>query len=193
MAEDVAGFMENEKLEGAVLLGHSLRGKVAMRIATTYPDKIKKLVVVDIAPKEYPAVHRELFEALNNLDLSRFSRLKEVVDALAPEIPPLDVRMFLVKNLTRDKTHQFQWKINIKAITNHFEEILKPPSLNQLFDKPTLFIRGEKSEYLVQADIESARKTFPQAKMLTVKGAGHWVHIDAPEVFAEVVRGFICR
>jgi len=101
--------------------------------------------------------------------------------------------MFLVKNLTRDKTRQFQWKINMKAITNNYEGIFKAPSIDQIFNKPTLFIRGEKSEYLIQADIESARKTFPKAKTVTVKGAGHWVHIDAPEIFAEVVRFFIQR
>ena len=190
MAADVARFMEKEKLDDAILLGHSLGGKVAMRFATAYPDKIQKLIVVDIALKEYPAVHKRLFEAVNNLDLARFSRLQQVVDALASDIPPLDIRWFLVKNLARGDNQKFRWKINMAAIANSYEEIFKTPSINQLLDKPTLFIKGENSEYLATADLESARRTFPQAKMLTIKGAGHWVHIDAPEVFAEVVRVF---
>ncbi len=78
----------------------------------------------------------------------------------------------------------------MESIVNNYEEIFKTPVIDQLFDKPTLFIKGEMSEYLSRADLKSARTTFPQAKMLTIKGAGHWVHIDQPEVFAEVVRAF---
>ena len=191
MAADVQAFIQRHHLEGTALMGHSMGGKVAMWLAMHQPQVISRLIVVDIAPKKYPAFHPDILEGLQSLDLQKLRR-REAADAhLAQFIPEARIRQFLLKNLIRDKQRQFQWRINLKAILKNMPCILDWPEKPGTFEKPTLFIRGENSNYILSEDFTGIRNQFPRAYFVTIHQATHWVHVDQPTVFLQAVRYFL--
>lgn len=193
IAEDLLEFMAAQKLERTNILGHSLGGKVAMHFALHYPGRVEKLIVVDIAPRAYPPAHLPLFDAMMSLDLGAFRERGEMDRALAAKIPEAGVRQFLLKNVGRDESGAFRWKLNLPAIFQNYELLNKSLDTTRVFEGPTLFIKGEKSDYISEEDRELIIKMFPRAEVVTVPGAGHWVHADAPEKVTEMVRKFLAQ
>ncbi len=193
MAEDIEHFMNQHDLRSAALLGHSMGGKTAMQCALTRPDRIGKLIVVDIAPRGYSHDHDELLDALDTIDLTRFSERAEVEEALTPSVPRKAVRQFLVKNLRRDEVGGLVWKMNLPVIRENYAAIAGEVPAWGEFPGPTFFIRGGRSSYVRDDDRELILKMFPKAKIHTIVEAGHWVHADAPEEFVKVVREFLAR
>lgn len=191
MAEDVREFMEREKISRAAVIGHSMGGKVAMTLACSHSSRLEKLVVVDIAPKAYPDDKEGLLRTMTSLELDRLETIEQAVEELGAWIPSLPLRRFLVKNLKRKKGGGFKWRINLQAVVSCHGKIRSAPPLKEPFSGPALFIRGERSDYVGREDGESIRAWFPRAKILTIKKAGHWVHADMPDVFADQVRNFI--
>lgn len=191
MADDMKAFMEQHGLSEAHLLGHSMGGKTAMHVALQHPEKVDRLIVVDMAPKAYPPHHEQILEALRGLDLSTFDSREEIDAALAEEISSKPVRQFLLKNLSYDGEGDYTWQMNLEGIYQSYDEILAGIDTERTFDGPALFVRGETSDYVTEEDLPRIRKNFPQAELRTVKGAGHWVHADQPEAFAEVVMEFL--
>jgi esterase len=191
MADDLKTFMQAHDLSSAYLLGHSMGGKTVMQFAMTYPEKVDKLIVADMAPKEYAPEHDEIFEALHSLDLNMFSSRKEIDAALAQKIGNRVVRQFLLTNVTRDDSGAFKWKMNLDAIYKNYDQVNKRLETNRTFEKPTLFIRGERSDYIQEEDTAIIKQLFPHSKIVTVAGAGHWVHVEAPEEFSRLVIDFL--
>jgi esterase len=191
MAEDIYEFLDQQNIASAHFLGHSMGGKVAMQFATTRRQSVDKLIVVDIAPKSYPASHRSTLTVLRNLDLRSFKSFGEIDAALAPHIPSADIRQFLMKNLTRQQGSGFRWRIDLEAIARNYVELTKPIAPRHAFAKPVCFIRGGQSDYLEDKDLPLIRKIFPQAAFVTIPHAGHWVHVDAAEEFLKVVIEFL--
>lgn len=191
MAGDILEFLDQQNITSAHVLGHSMGGKVAMQLATTFPQRVDKLIVVDIAPKSYPASHESTLAALRNLDLRSFKSFGEIDAALAPEIPSADIRQFLMKNLTRQPDLGFRWRIDLEAITSNYVELTKPIAPTHTFAKPVCFIRGGRSDYLQDKDFPPIKKIFPQAAFVTIPHAGHWVHVDAAEDFLKTVNEFL--
>ena len=191
MADDLKRFILQRQLSDSIILGHSLGGKVAMTFAVTYPEDVAKLIVVDIAPKTYPADKTDIIDAMLTLELSRLFTLKQVVEALAVKIPDLPTRYFLVKNIVRNPDDGFRWKINLKGIRDNITELSKGLPQGMTFNKPTLFIRGVLSTYIEDRDFSLINRFFPQSQVLAITGAGHWVHIDAPEEFIRAVLSFV--
>ena len=191
LVEDVRWFMDRLGIGKTNLLGHSLGGKIAMAFADRYPDKAERLIVVDIAPKPYPAGHRHMLKALIDFDLNPIGSLKEAVERLAPVIPSLAIRHFLVKNLVRSKDGRYHWKINLPAIYRHYGELSKGPRLSNSYPKSALFIRGQSSEFVIDEDDSLIRRYFPNSLIVTIENAGHWLHIDAPEKTSEAIIGFL--
>jgi pimeloyl-ACP methyl ester carboxylesterase len=191
MAEDVVDFMGQHDLVSSVLLGHSMGGKTAMQIALTRPERVGKLIVVDIAPREYPHDHDELLDALDTIDLARFRERVEVEEALTQSVPRKAVRQFLVKNLRRDESGGLVWKMNLPVIRENYAAIAGDVPAKGEFRGPTLFIRGDRSSYVRDDDREPILKIFPTGRIHTIPGAGHWVHADAPEEFVTVVGEFL--
>lgn len=191
MAEDLKLFMGQVGIPSAHLMGHSMGGKVAMQFAESYPQKVDRLVAVDIAPKAYPPWHGHIFDALLPLDLSRFSSRKEIDRAIAPKIESLPVRMLLLKNVTRGDDRKFRWKLHLEAIHRNYDDIGKPPLLTRSFPRPTLFVKGEHSGYILPEDEARIRQFYPHARIATIAGADHWVHADAPQAFLTKVRDFL--
>ena len=193
MAEDINNLMIHEGLESIYLLGHSMGGKTAMQFALMYPEKIDKLIVVDIAPKVYPPKHDSIFEALFALKLDKYKMRAELDSALSQYIADYAVRQLLLKNVFRDGAGNFKWRIDVDAIHKNYDKINEAIDCGTQFDKPTLFIRGSKSHYIRDDDIPLMKSIFPSAECVTIENAGHWIHAEAPQKFTETVLEFLAR
>jgi pimeloyl-ACP methyl ester carboxylesterase len=191
MAEDVRELLEIEKVSTCHLVGHSLGGKVAMQFATSHPDLISKLIIVDIAPKAYPPSQRPILAALEKLELKSFRTFGEIDAALAPAIPEVSVRQFLMKNIARVPSGGFQWRIDLATITKSYDELIKPIIAAGSYDKPALFVRGGRSDYIAETDLPSIRATFTRAEFVTIASAGHWVHAEAADEFLRILTAFL--
>jgi pimeloyl-ACP methyl ester carboxylesterase len=190
MAADVNEFMASRGFASASFLGHSMGGKVAMEFALTFPGLVSRLVVADIAPKAYDPRHDYILDALTGLDLSRFSDRLQIEAALAPAIPELAVRRFLLKSLKRSGQH-FEWQIGLGEIADSYPQISEELTGGRQFRGPTLFLRGAASDYVLDSDLPRIRELFPETDIKTLAGAGHWLHAEAPEAFVSAVRKFL--
>ena len=191
MAADVEKFFAARGLASAAVIGHSMGGKAAMQLALQFPHRVEKLVVADMAPRAYAPAHDKIFAALLAVDLSLFQKRQQIEDALAPEIPSLVLRRFLLKNLGRNPAGAFTWKINLGGLAKNYLRLGEPVAAAAPFVKPTLFIRGGKSKYLKAEDESLIRELFPQAQIRTIAGASHWVHADQPEEFLRLLLDFL--
>jgi len=191
MAEDLHEFMRQQHLESSHILGHSMGGKTAMQFALRFPESVERLVIADMAPKAYRPTQKEMIEALLALDLSKFGSRKEIDLALTGPIPDLAVRQFLLKDLKRNPAGFFGWQMNLRGISDNYDSLTEGITANQPFDKPTLFVRGEKSRYIKPDDFELIHRLFPRAIIHTIEGAGHWLHVEAPEAFLRTVKDFL--
>jgi pimeloyl-ACP methyl ester carboxylesterase len=190
MAADVNDFVRRHELGRVHLLGHSMGGKTAMQAALTHPEIVDRLIVVDMSPRSYAPRHADLLDALARIDPTEYDSRDAIDDALAEDVPAWDMRQFLLKNLDYDG-ERYTWKMNLDAIATHYDKINRGVATNRTYDGPTLFIRGETSDYITDDDEPGIRAHFPQAEIVTIGGAGHWVHADAPNAFAEVVIEFL--
>jgi esterase len=190
MAEDVLELMNTQHISSSHLLGHSMGGKVAMTLALAYPTRISKLIVVDIAPRSYRRLHDELLDALMSVDLALFQSRHQIDEELARKIPDRAIRQFLMKNLARDESGSFRWKANLATISRNDEELSTEIDAPAAFPNPTLFVKGERSDYIIESDFPSILRLFPNARIESID-AGHWVHAESPDQFADVVQQFL--
>jgi len=189
MAEDIARLCAFLKLESACILGHSMGGKVAMQIASINPGLVKRLIVVDIAPKKYPKQHEDILKGLEGLSAGVTSRTD--ADSLLSEfVQNVGVRGFLLKNLRR-VDHGFKLTLNSQSLTQNYSEITAAPIFKNSFLGPSLFINGSLSDYVTVSDHSLIRKWFPNAKIVYISNAGHWVHAEAPDAFFEHAQSFL--
>jgi pimeloyl-ACP methyl ester carboxylesterase len=191
MATDLLKFMDHETIPDACLLGHSLGGKVAMQFALLHPDRLRQLVIVDIAPRAYDTIHDEVFSALRHLDLSTLHTRTQADAALEPHLPHHATRRFLLTNLVFDPETGPRWRVNLDALHAQREQLIAAVDGMVPFDKPTLFIRGGRSDYIREKDRASIQRLFPGATMETIGDAGHWVQTDSPEAFLKCLQGFL--
>jgi len=191
MAADVDNFLAARGLDSAGVIGHSMGGKTAMQLALSFPQRVQRLVVADIAPRAYAPAHDKIFAALQALDLPKFQNRSDIEAALALEIPDLVVRRFLLKNLGRTPAGGFFWKINLPNIAENYGRLREPVAGSTPFTGPALFIRGGKSNYVRPEDEPLIHKWFPSARIETIPEAGHWVHADRPEEFLGLVGDFL--
>lgn len=190
MADDLQEFITDYKIENPIILGHSMGGKTAMLFACLHPNLVKKLIIVDIAPKTYPVHHDSIIESLKKLPLNKIKKRSEAEEMLSKYILEKDVRQFLLKNLTRDDNGNYQWKMNLPIIAQNIEIIGYGLPDNAIFNKDTLFIRGLKSKYIVDDDMIILKRHFPNSTLASVEDAGHWVHAEAPQILYDLVLKF---
>lgn len=207
MMQDVIRLMDELGLAKAVVLGHSMGGKVAMHMALHHPERITRLIVADISPLAYTTDHssrnqmgghRRIISALKAIDLKAFSTLKDIEGQLEPHFPDRPLRQFLMKNLGKDDQGAFYWKLNLDALLNHLDRLAEglDPSqipMEGLRQFPALFIKGELSAYIQREDERAVRRIFPLSQVVTIKGAGHWLHAEQPERFVKTVRQFLLK
>ncbi|WP_258100370.1 alpha/beta fold hydrolase [Marinoscillum pacificum] len=191
MTDDLLELMEDEGLESIYLVGHSMGGKTAMHFATMNPDKVDKLIVVDIAPKYYPPHHQQIFEGFHSINLATLQSRKEADDQMAKVITEFGVRQFILKNLGRDSDNNFEWKLNLAAIEANIDQVGSGIADNAVYEKPTLFIGGKKSNYIKEEDYSLISSHFPEAKIEMIDDAGHWVHAEKPKELFELVIDFL--
>lgn len=191
MARDLASFIEQRGLLKPVLLGHSMGGKTVMEYSSMAPEGFSKMIVADIAPKQYVSNHQNILEGLLSLDFSKVSQRAEAEEHLARYVPEPDVRQFLLKSLYRDG-NTFAWRFNVKVIAREIQSLVAVVSKPEKpIHKPVLFLRGGNSKYIDPTDEPPIRQMYPQAQIQTIAGAGHWLHAEKPEEFLEALGAFI--
>jgi len=192
MADDIRIFIDEHNIQYPILLGHSMGGKVAMTFALNYGGILEKLIVADIAPVKYPAHHHEVLHALNSVDFNQVTSRKDVEEILSKSISDFGTRQFLLKNIYWENSseNKMNWRFNLNVITEKYEEILKEV-IEKSSNVNTLFIRGEKSNYILDEHIDSITERFPNSKLITIPNAGHWVHAEQPKLFYEAVMSFV--
>lgn len=192
MAEAVARFMTSQGLQGVPIIGHSLGGKVAMALALCHQEVVGRLLVSDIAPVAYPRTLSHYVEAMQGLDLSGEKRRKRLSEDLKKAVEEPGIRAFLLSNL-RPSGGGFEWQVNLEAIANGMADIMGfSASLDeQVYDGLTLFVRGQKSDYIRPSHHGHIKRLFPKSKIVTVKKAGHWIHADQPDAFYEITKSFL--
>ena len=172
----------------ADLLGHSMGGKAAMALALARPDLVASLVVADIAPRAYGHSQRDLIRAMRAVDLGAVERRSDADAPLAERVPDPAVRAFLLQSLDASGR---RWRLNLDALDHEMDRITGWPEPSGRHDGPALFLRGEASDYVAEADLPEIRRLFPQARVETLPGAGHWLHAEAPRPFEAAVRAFL--
>ena len=191
MCEDVLEYMKDNNIVDPIILGHSLGGKVAMKFAFTYPKKIEKLIVVDIAPREYNTdFHKNLLATLYKLPLVDFDKREEIDKLLSYSFEDKGMRLFLLKNLYRNVKKEFAWRFNIESLLDTIENIQEADFIIGNCAIPTHFIRGGNSDYINSADELIIKKYFTDSSICTINDAGHWLHAEKPERFYNEVMGF---
>ena len=186
MAADVAESLDARGVGRADVMGHSMGGKVAMMLALTHPERVGRLLVSDIAPTAYPARWDGLVAAMRAIPPG--TARAEADARLAAAEPDPGVRAFILTNRRPDDSG---WRIGLEGIATSMPAIMgwEMPE-GARFEGTSLFVSGERSNYIRAEDRPVIRSAFPAARFLTVKGAGHWVHADQPEGFAAVMEGF---
>jgi pimeloyl-ACP methyl ester carboxylesterase len=206
MRNDLAEFFDQQKIEKAILLGHSMGGKAAMYFAADYPERIEKLIVVDIAPKDYFLLndesqyylHNNILRAMLEIDFTRFETRKQIEDFLAERIDNTQIVQFLLKSVSRNKEkNHFEWRVNVQVLYDNLDEIIKGVNAHSFDDRlpiknyPVLFVKGANSNYILPEDYSAIRRIYPDAEILEIPNAGHWLHAEQPKVFMEVLVNFL--
>lgn len=191
MAGDLAALLKKGSIENPIVMGHSMGGKTAMMLATQIDISIKKLVVVDIGPKAYPVHHDAILKGLNAIPLEGIGSRQQADDLLGNYVEETGIRQFLLKNLARKEGGGFEWKINLPVITDKIDNVGQALPAGSVFNNPTLFINGSKSDYLIEADKLLIREIFPKCQFRTIAGAGHWVHAEKPVEFLREITEFL--
>jgi len=189
MADDLLDLCDSLGLDRIHLLGHSLGGKVAMQFATHFPDRLEKLVVVDMAIRAYADAHTHLIDAMMAVDLTTVQNRSEVDKALIGSIPHAMVRQFLLMNLIKSDSN-LAWRINLEALKTNYPGLQQAVCENTRYEKSCLFIRGEHSDYIQDVDTEHIKIHFTNAQFASLQ-TGHWVHAEQPHAFIEVVESFL--
>ena len=192
MAEDLDAFMVERRLRRVALLGHSMGGKTAMLQALYHGAAIERLVIVDVAPVVYRPTLQAYARAMLELPLDGVSRRSEVEGGLAQAIPDAAERAFLLQNLVFEEGRA-RWRLNLPVIERSMPVLSGFPELppGTAFAGPTLFIAGERSAYVRPEHRPAIERLFRKARLVTIPGAGHWLHAERREAFLDVVTPFL--
>ncbi len=174
------------------VVGHSMGGKTAMLLALRHPDLVDRLVVADISPtrSEGAGEFEHLLDSLAGVDLTTVARRSDADEQLQGPIDNPTVRGFLLQNL-RQGDDGYGWQANLDLLRRDLPAIGGWPDVEAVFDHPVLWIAGERSDYVREEHAADMRRLFPRTRLLTIKGAGHWVHSEKPEAFVSALRVFL--
>jgi len=192
MAHDVKELCDDLELSDLILMGHSMGGKVAINFAQQNEDVLEKLVVVDIGTKSYPMHHDHILMGIRSVKLNGVSTRREAEVQLSEFIESNGIKQFLLKNLYWKEKGQLAWRMNVRVLEKEIANILAQTPEDEVMT-PSLFIRGELSNYIVDEDIEDLENQFPDSEIVTIDGAGHWVHAEAPNEFIDALLSFCLR
>lgn len=191
MAEDLKSFINNHQIQSPIILGHSMGGKTAMEFAVNHNDMLDKLIVIDIAPVKYQVHHYAIIEALESVNLGSLKSRKEADNVLSEKIKDFGTRQFLLKNLYWKDKEQLAWRFNLDVIKKEIIPISEWDISDLKFSGNSLFIKGGKSEYILDSYETIIANKFPNYELKIVESAGHWVHAEAPDTVFSMVSNFI--
>lgn len=194
MAHDVLQLLEDLNIDSCYLLGHSMGGKVAMELALTAPAKVERLLVVDIAPVSYPTQakeHMQVIAGMKALDLDGLDSRASAEAFLQHYIDDEPTRKFVLTNLINNTEGSYCWRLNLSAIERSYDALRDMPDHVSAFQKPTLFVKGADSAYILSKHRERTLAYFPQSDVKIIMGAGHWLHADKPQVFHKIAMDFL--
>lgn len=192
LASDVIETLKHLKIEQAYVLGHSMGGKIAMKIAAKSPDLVQKLIIADIAPVEYPPHHNRIIEGLKAINISPLKSRKDADQQLSQYVEEASVRQFLLRNL-QVKGSEIGFKCNVEFISNNYDDIVKGLDSNDSYSGDTLFIKGGNSDYITIEHQKVINKHFPNASAKIIQGAGHWLHAEKTVAFNKIVNDFLAK
>jgi esterase len=191
MSNDVVGLMNDKDISSAVLIGHSMGAKTAMWLACENPSRVSALVVADMSPRAYAPHQQSVIAAIHSVMPDRINSRKEAEARLRETLHDEATVQFLLKNLYWNEQEKLAWRFNLDGIEKNISSIDVALPSGYHFEGNTLFIRGERSGYITDADASFIRKQFPSAQIETVTGAGHWVHAENPQGFMTLVMQFL--
>ncbi len=194
LSNDLFDFFEQHQIKKAHLLGHSMGGKVAMNFALKHADKVEKMIVVDISPADYDDKHNDVFTALFAADVSK-AKSREAVETTLRQLLKYDETtvQFLLKSITRTEAQDtgFRWRFNLDSLSKNYSQISAAITSATPFPGKTLFIKGEKSNYINSENYTSIDELFPYNQLSEIMNAGHWVHAEKPNEFLAEVLQFL--
>jgi esterase len=190
MADDLKDFINEHQIQNPILLGHSMGGKTVMYFSLHYPNIADKLIIADISPRQHPANHNDVLYALQQVDFEVVKTRREVEDILAATISDFGTRQFLLKNVYWKTDDKMDWRFNLKIISEKYNNVIVGVPRG-ICETETLFLKGEKSDYINDNDLVSIKEIYPNSSVEVIADAGHWVHAEQPELFYKAVMGFI--
>ncbi len=182
MAQDIEDFCIQHQLNEIFIAGHSMGGKTVMKMAELFPERIKKMMVIDIAPRYYPVHHHKILNALKSIDFNVVNTRKQAEEVLQNNIDDLGTRQFLLKNIYWIAENKLAWRFNLEVIANNIEIVgeATPADVSAICEIPVCFVKGEKSDYIKKEDEPLILKQYPNSEIITIANAGHWVHAENP-------------
>lgn len=186
-AEAVYELIQKLNVNHTAVLGHSLGGKVAMRLALAHGDVISHLIVADIAPVSYNHSHQSVFDGLKAVPLDKIESRKDAEAAMSEFVKEPGVRQFLLKSLYQDNQGLWAWRFNVDGLIASYDHIIDWEQTEQQFSGVTLFIKGSESDYITPAYRDDITRYFPKAKAHVIEGTGHWLHAEKPAAFNAIV------
>tara|TARA_B110000503_G_scaffold93836_2_gene141504 strand:+ start:115 stop:906 length:792 start_codon:yes stop_codon:yes gene_type:complete len=196
MSEDVIESLDVLGLEQVDLLGHSMGGKVAMQLALNHPQRLRSLLIADIAPVAYEPRHQCILAGLNSIDLAVLKSRKQALGLLMEYEPEASVCQFLLKSLYKNEVGQFAFRYNLTAINENYQAISAAPETNVLTGKsaytgPTLVLKGSNSPYILPQHKPAFDALLPNSQLKIMADCGHWLHAEKPELFCRLVTRFL--
>ncbi len=192
MAEDLKEFIETQQLVKPIILGHSMGGKTVMFFELLFPHISKQLIIVDIAPKAYEPHHDAVLKALNAVDFNAIVTRKQAEAVLNEYITDFGTKQFLLKNIywKEEDSKLMAWRFDLDTISKEYNNIGVEIPIGTS-DTESLFIRGEKSNYILDSDVDLIKQHFINYQLKTIANSGHWVHAEQPDDFLKCVMEFI--
>jgi pimeloyl-ACP methyl ester carboxylesterase len=190
LADDIVQLIHTHQLGSVHLVGHSMGGKAAMTLALQHPEQVRSLTVIDIPPRSYPLRHRAVFGALRAVAEANVQSRQEAQVIMAQHIEEEMVRQFLLKNLVRTDSG-YQWRLNWQQLEANGHQLGDFPVQSGHYRGPTQFLIGADSDYVTAEDSATIPHWFPQARIHSAEGAGHWVHAQAPQWVVQHVQALL--
>ena len=190
MANDLSRLLDSIGIERCTVVGHSMGGKVAMRFALDHPERVAGMVIEDMVPGTTFPRYLTFIEALRHIDLRVVKSRRDAETELAKEITDSTIRQFLLKNLER-VDGGYRWRPNLKVLAESYDSLWRGLDRSGAYMGPALFIRGGESDTVLDTRFVSIAEYFPQARIETIRGAGHWVHATHQREFTIVLESFL--
>ena len=192
MAQDIEDFCMQHQLNEIYIAGHSMGGKTVMKLAELFPRRIKKMMVIDIAPRYYPVNHHQILRALKSINFNEINTRKQAEEVLQNSIEDIGTRQFLLKNIYWIAENKLAWRFNLEVIASNIEIVgeATPSDVSAICEIPVCFVKGENSDYINETDEQLILNQYPNSEIITIANAGHWVHAENPMATLKAMTDF---